>query len=60
MDQLETSFYNQKQFAQDASHELRTPISIIEGHISLLNRWGKHDPAILEESLNVSVQELAG
>lgn len=58
MDQLETSFYNQKQFAQDASHELRTPISIIEGHISLLNRWGKHDPAILEESLNVSVQEL--
>lgn len=58
MDQLERSFYNQKQFVEDASHELRTPISIIEGHISLLNRWGKHDPQILEESLNVSVQEL--
>lgn len=58
MDQLERSFHNQKQFVEDASHELRTPISIIEGHISLLNRWGKHDPDILEESLNVSVQEL--
>ncbi|OKP92360.1 HAMP domain-containing histidine kinase [Paenibacillus sp. P32E] len=58
MDQLETSFYSQKQFVEDASHELRTPISIIEGHISLLSRWGKHDPMILEESLNVSVQEL--
>ncbi|MNR03658.1 Signal transduction histidine-protein kinase ArlS [compost metagenome] len=43
---------------EDASHELRTPVSIIEGHISLLSRWGKHDPEILEESLNVSVQEL--
>lgn len=58
IDQLERSFLQQKQFVEDASHELRTPISIIEGHISLLNRWGKHDPAILEESLHVSVQEL--
>ncbi|MGW9527684.1 HAMP domain-containing sensor histidine kinase [Paenibacillus terrae] len=58
IDQLERSFLQQKQFVEDASHELRTPISIIEGHISLLNRWGKHDPAILDESLRVSVQEL--
>ncbi|TKH41356.1 two-component sensor histidine kinase [Paenibacillus terrae] len=58
IDQLERSFLQQKQFVEDASHELRTPISIIEGHISLLNRWGKHDPAILDESLSVSVQEL--
>ncbi|MBY9078007.1 HAMP domain-containing protein [Paenibacillus sp. HN-1] len=59
MDQLEEAFQAQQQFVADASHELRTPISIIEGHISLLNRWGKHDPAILEESLQVSAQELS-
>ncbi|WP_315792552.1 HAMP domain-containing histidine kinase [Paenibacillus sp. BIC5C1] len=58
MDQLEWSFEQQKQFVEDASHELRTPLTVIEGHISLLNRWGKHDPKILEESLQLSVQEL--
>lgn len=57
MDQLEQAFLRQQQFVEDASHELRTPISIIEGHLSLLQRWGKNDPLILEESLNASLQE---
>ncbi|WP_138750920.1 HAMP domain-containing histidine kinase [Paenibacillus sinopodophylli] len=59
MDQLERSFDQQKQFVEDASHELRTPVAIMEGHMKLLKRWGKDDPVILEESLDVSIQELA-
>jgi two-component system sensor histidine kinase ArlS len=59
MNELEKSFLKQKQFVEDASHELRTPVSILEGHLSLLNRWGKKDPAILDESLETSLQELA-
>jgi two-component system sensor histidine kinase ArlS len=58
MDQLEASFRQQKQFVEDASHELRTPISIMEGHLNLLVRWGKQDPEILDESLAASVQEV--
>lgn len=58
MDELEQSFIQQKQFVEDASHELRTPVSILEGHLSLLNRWGKKDPEILEESLAASIQEV--
>ncbi|OCT12280.1 hypothetical protein A8709_31085 [Paenibacillus pectinilyticus] len=58
MNQLEISFRQQKQFVEDASHELRTPITILEGHLSLLNRWGKSDPAVLDESLQASLQEV--
>ncbi|WP_208414468.1 sensor histidine kinase [Paenibacillus castaneae] len=59
MDRLEGSFKKQNQFVEDASHELRTPIAIIEGHLKMLSRWGKDDPSILNESLNASLEELA-
>lgn len=49
----------QKQFVEDVSHELRTPVAIIEGHMSMLQRWGKNDPEVLEEGLNASQQEIA-
>ncbi|WP_107839118.1 HAMP domain-containing sensor histidine kinase [Metasolibacillus meyeri] len=58
MDQVELSFHRQSQFVEDASHELRTPIAIMDGHMSLLLQWGKDDPKILEESLNISYYEL--
>ena len=57
MDKLEYSFRQQKQFVEDASHELRTPIAIVEGHLSLLMRWGKSDPQVLQNSLTASLQE---
>ncbi|MCD9022778.1 sensor histidine kinase [Cohnella silvisoli] len=59
MDRLEASFQQQNQFVEDASHELRTPIAIIEGHLTLLARWGKNDPSVLEESLKASLEELS-
>ncbi|EIA21295.1 two-component sensor histidine kinase [Listeria fleischmannii 1991] len=58
MTRIETSFEQQKQFVEDASHELRTPVQIMEGHLKLLNRWGKSDPEVLDESLNASLTEL--
>ena len=48
---LESSFENQRQFISDASHELRTPISVIQGYANLLSRWGKGDPEVLDESI---------
>ncbi|MGE7114782.1 sensor histidine kinase [Lysinibacillus sp. NPDC047702] len=59
MNELQISFTQQQQFVADASHELRTPIQAIEGHLSLLKRWGKDDPEILEESINTSLTEIA-
>ncbi|EOO21065.1 HAMP domain-containing histidine kinase [Bacillus cereus] len=58
MDEVETSFTQQKQFVEDASHELRTPLTIIQGHLSMLNRWGKNDPAVLDKSLQSSLKEV--
>lgn len=49
---LQISFDKQKQFISDASHELRTPISVIQGYANLMDRWGKSDPEILQESID--------
>lgn len=58
MDKVELAFQRQQHFIEDASHELRTPIAIMEGHLSLLQRWGKHDRHILDESLHAALQEV--
>jgi len=51
MERLEGSYNKQNRFVSDASHELRTPISVIQGYARMLERWGKNDPAILNESI---------
>ncbi len=64
LDRLELSYESQKQFVSNASHELRTPIAVIQGYANMLNRWGAENPEILAESItalcNVSkeMQEL--
>ncbi len=51
-ERLENSFEKQKQFVSDASHELRTPISVIQGYANLVDRWGKSDGAVLDEAIS--------
>ncbi|MEC1177017.1 ATP-binding protein [Metasolibacillus meyeri] len=58
LEELNISFTQQQQFVADASHELRTPIQAVEGHLSLLTRWGKDDPQILNESIASSLTEV--
>jgi signal transduction histidine kinase len=64
LNRIEISYESQKQFVSDASHELRTPIAVIQGYANLLDRWGKKDEAVLEESIEAirneakSMQEL--
>lgn len=48
---IELAYNNQKQFVSDASHELRTPISVIQGYADMLERWGKSDPDVRDEAI---------
>ena len=49
---LQKSYQAQTRFVDDASHELRTPVAVIQGYASMLERWGKEDPQTLEESIH--------
>lgn len=57
LDRMQRYIEQQKEFVGDVSHELRTPVAVIEGHLNMLERWGKDDPEILEESIKASLQE---
>ncbi|MBM6829718.1 HAMP domain-containing protein [Anaerotignum lactatifermentans] len=57
IDRLEVAFQKQNQFVSDASHELRTPISVIQGYANLINRWGKSNPEVLQESIDSILSE---
>jgi signal transduction histidine kinase len=51
---LEDAFETQRRFVDDAGHELRTPITIIRGHLELLD----DDPAERERTLALVGDEL--
>lgn len=57
LDRIETSYESQKQFVSDASHELRTPIAVIQGYANLLNRWGTTNEEVLHESIDAIQNE---
>lgn len=57
LDNLQESFDAQERFVSDASHELKTPIAVLQGYSEILKRWGKEDPAVLEESIDAIFKE---
>jgi signal transduction histidine kinase len=59
LDNIEESFLRQQNFVSDASHELKTPISVIAGYSNMLKRWGMKDEAVLGESIDSIAREAA-
>ncbi|TVQ20469.1 MAG: sensor histidine kinase [Leptolyngbya sp. DLM2.Bin15] len=54
MDRLQAAFASQRNFIDDAGHELRTPITIIRGHLELMG----HDPEEQQETRILLLDEL--
>lgn len=57
LDRIQQSYESQNQFVSDASHELRTPIAVLQGYVRMLDRWGKNDEKVLEESIQAIKSE---
>lgn len=57
IDRIEDSYVKQQRFVSDVSHELRTPISVINGYANMLDRWGKDNPDVLQESIDALKNE---
>jgi signal transduction histidine kinase len=54
LDRLEEAFATQRRFVDDAGHELRTPITVIRGHLELL----EEDPEERRNTLALVMDEL--
>ena len=57
LNEMQESKKQQIRFVSDASHELRTPIAVIQGYVNMLDRWGKEDEEVLTESIEALKNE---
>ena len=55
LDRLSASFDNQRRLLDDAGHELKTPITIVRGHLELVD---PNDPADVIETRDLAIEEL--
>ena len=57
LDRLQGAFARERQFISDASHEFKTPLTVINANAQLIRRWGDRDPEVRAESLDAIVDE---
>jgi len=58
LDRLDNSMRAQRRLLADVSHQLRTPVTVVRGHLEVLNRTGEEDLAEVRETLDIAIDEL--
>ncbi|GAC1525476.1 MAG: hypothetical protein NVS2B8_10390 [Vulcanimicrobiaceae bacterium] len=59
LDRLEDGFARERQFISDASHELKTPLTVINANAQMLERWADREPDVRADSLRAIREESA-
>ncbi len=59
LDRLESAFVGQRQFLDDAGHELKTPLTVLRGHLELLDVGSPAEVAETRELLLDEVDRMA-
>jgi signal transduction histidine kinase len=57
LERLETAFDAQQRFISDASHELRSPLTAIRGHVQLMKKRAHDNPELLQSGLDTVQRE---
>jgi len=57
IDRLDRTIESQKHFVADASHELKTPLTVISSYADMLKRWGRDNAEVRDEAIEAISKE---
>ncbi len=58
LDRVQAAMTTQRRLLSDVSHQLRTPLTVIRGHLEVLERGGAKDPVEVRETLDLVIDEI--
>jgi signal transduction histidine kinase len=58
LDRVQAAMTAQRRLLSDVSHQLRTPLTVVRGHLEVLERSGADDPVQVRETIDLVIDEL--